>query len=84
MKNLRRLGAAVVLTGLLGLSAFAGESSTPPCAPPEPGESSTPPCVAQMASNDTTTPGQMDTPPAPNTVEFLSVAEMAINLLLLF
>lgn len=52
MKNLKRLVAAVLLTCVLGLSALAGESSTPPCAPPQPGESSTPPCSGGQMSGD--------------------------------
>ena len=38
MKNLKRLGTTTVaLTFVLSLSAFAGQISTPPCAPPDPG-----------------------------------------------
>jgi len=84
MKTLKRLSAAVVLTLVLGLAAFAGESSTPPCVPPEPGESSTPPCAAVLASDDPTAPGDINTPPDSNTVDILSVVEAAMNLLLLF
>src|SRR5712692_12079019 len=64
MKNLKRLSAAVVLTCVLGLSAFAGEVETPPCAPPVPGELSTPPCTGQVASDASATPGIISTPPA--------------------
>ena len=61
MKNLRKLGAAVVLTVVLALSAFAGETQTPPCAP---GEIQTPPCAAAVVDLDTptgdsTAPGDM-------------------------
>src|SRR5258707_3582033 len=50
MKKLKRLSVAVALTLALGLSAFAGETSTGPCAPPVPGETQTPPCTgSQMA-----------------------------------
>ena len=75
MNNLKRLVATVLLTCALGLSAFAGETSTPPCAPPEPGETSTPPCTGgQMAgdSSGVSTPSTSDT-------SYL-VAEAAINL----
>src|SRR5713226_6444959 len=65
MKNLKRLSAAVVLTCVLGLSAFAGEVETPPCAPPAPGDISTPPCAGgQVASDASATPGIISTPPA--------------------
>jgi hypothetical protein len=81
MKNLKRLGVAVVLTFMFSLSVFAGEILTPPCAPPEPGEILTPPCATQMASDDPTAPGQTETPPASNAVDLFSVAEGAMNTL---
>ena len=59
MKNLRKLGAAAVLTGVLALSVFAGEIPTPPCAQPEPGQTETPPCAAA--------PGDMETPTGAST-----------------
>jgi hypothetical protein len=78
MKNLKRVTAAVVLTFVLGLSAFAGESSTPPCAPPEPGQVQTPPCSGgQMATDYSALPGETSSPPASYPV----VADMAISLL---
>jgi hypothetical protein len=64
MKNLRRLGAAIVLTLALGLSAFAGETHTPPCAPPDPGETHTPPCSGGQIAPDPAVLGQMDAPQA--------------------
>ena len=79
MKNLKRLGAASVLTLVLGLSAFAGQTDTPPCAPPEPGQSSTPPCSGgQTASDNSATPGIISTPPAPDSAYL--VTEAAISL----
>lgn len=61
MKNLRKLGVALVLTAVLAVSAFAGEIQTPPCAP---GEIQTPPCAAAVVDLDTptgesTAPGDM-------------------------
>ena len=61
MKKLRKLGAAVVLTFVLGLPAFAGEVLTPPCASPDPGETQTPPCAA--APGDMGTPGLTSSAP---------------------
>jgi hypothetical protein len=52
MKNLKRLVSAVVFTCVLGLSAFAGETSAPPCAPPEPGDTQTPPCTGGQMAGD--------------------------------
>jgi hypothetical protein len=65
MKNLRRLGAAAVLTCVLALSAFAGEIQTPPCSSPDPGETQTPPCAA--ARSDMGTPAEASTPGAKGT-----------------
>jgi len=56
MQNLKRLGAAVVVTFVLGLSTFGGETSAPPCAPTDPGIMQGPPCSAA--------PGQTETPPS--------------------
>lgn len=84
MNSLKRLSAPVVLTFVLGVSVFAGDISTPPCAPPDPGEMSTPPCAAQMPADDSAVPGEVNAPPASNAVDILSVAEAAMNLLLFF
>jgi hypothetical protein len=59
MKDLRKLGAAVVLTLALGVAALGGEILTPPCPVPEPGEILTPPCSA--APGDIGTPGVTST-----------------------
>jgi len=67
MKNLRKLGTTLVLTLLLGLFAFAGETPTLACAP-LPGQIETPPCAMAPAPDPGTptaiVPGQVDTPPA--------------------
>ena len=85
MKNLRRLGAAVVLTVALGFSAFAGQIPTDPCAPPEPGQIPTDPCAGQtMAPSHPTALGETNTSPSANAVDVLSVAKTAIKLLFLF
>ena len=52
MKKLKRLGVAVALMLALGLSAFAGETPTGPCAPPAPGETSSPPCSGNQMAGD--------------------------------
>lgn len=71
MKNLRKLGGAVVLTSVLALSAFAGEIPTPPCAPPEPGQIQTP-CAAAPGNTGTSTVASNET----------SFTEIAANVLL--
>lgn len=86
MKNLRKLGAAVVLTSVLALSAFAGEIQTPPCAPPEPGQTSTQPCAGLLGDADTPTgastmPGEMGN----GRTSFTEIAaDVLLNLLPLF
>ena len=80
MKNLKTLGAAAVLTLVLGLPAFAGETQAPPCAPPEPGETQAPPCTGQMTTGDSATPGVISTPPAPDAGTGYLVADAAISL----
>ncbi len=78
MKNLKRLSAAVLLTCLLGLSALAGETSSPPCAPPIPGETSSPPCSGGQVAPDPATPAQAQ---APSVSVAAEASEFAINLL---
>ena len=77
MKTLQRIGTAVVLTFVLGLSALGGEIPTPPC---DPGETHGPPCSAVSASvpAEMDTPGQTETPPAAET----SFTEIAASVLL--
>jgi len=74
MQNLKRLGAAVILTFMLGASSFAGIMETPPCAP-DPGIMGTPPCAAAPGQIETP-PGETNSPPAD-----YSVAEFAITML---
>jgi hypothetical protein len=69
MRNLRKLSAAVVLTCVLGLPAFAGEVLTPPCPLPEPGEVLTPPCSAA--------PRDMETPTLTSTSRDLGASTVA-------
>lgn len=70
MKNLKKLGAAVVLTCIFSLTTFADD----PCAPPQPGQIPTPPCsIAQTTATDETdltiTLGQIETPSAASFAE---------------
>src|SRR6266550_3427498 len=79
MKNLKRLGVALALTLVLGVSTFAGEMNSPPCVPPDPGETHTPPCAAAQPSPDgSAAPGDILTPPS-DTVDILSVVDAAMN-----
>lgn len=88
MKNLRKLGVAVLLTCVLALSAFAGEIPTPPCAP---GQIDTPPCAAVRSDTGTpaeasTAPGEMGGPTsASNETSFTEfAANVLLNVLPLF
>ena len=50
MKNLKRLGISITLLCLLTMTAFAGETNSPPCVP---GETNSPPCsVTQNVTDD--------------------------------
>ena len=55
MKTLRKMCAVVVLTFVLAMSAFAGQTETPPCPIPEPGQVETPPCSAAPGDMETST-----------------------------
>jgi hypothetical protein len=75
MKNLKRLGLAVALTLVLGLSAFADN----PCVP---GQLETMPCtVAQPAPADPIAPGETSAPPASNAGSGYSVTGAVVNFL---
>jgi hypothetical protein len=84
MTNLRRMLPVVVLTLVLAIAGVAGEINSPPCAPPEPGQTETMPCGGGQSVSDNTTPGQLETPPASDSVDLVTVAEDAITTLLLF
>jgi len=77
MKNIRTLFATITLALVLAGSALAGETQTPPCAP---GETQTPPCASAPVSGDSTIAGETQT--APENVDIVSVAELALDLLL--
>ncbi len=73
MKNLRRLGAAVVLTFVLGLSALTGEVETPPA----PSAQATSPGAMGTPTLSSMAPGQTDTPPSSH----ISLGEIAASVL---
>lgn len=80
MKNLKRLGISVTLLCVLAMTALAGETNSPPCAPP--GETNSPPCAtAQMMPDDSVAPGETNSPPAANTGAEYSIAQVAVDLL---
>lgn len=82
MKNLKRLSVSFTLMCVLTVGTFAGETSSPPCAPPAPGETSSPPCAtAQMITDYSVAPGETNSLPASNTGADYSIAEVAVDLL---
>jgi len=83
MNNLRRLVATLCLTSVFAITAFADTTPAPPC---DPGETHGPPCSsAQMATDDSSNPGQTDTPPASDTTAYVvSVAEETLLEFLIF
>jgi hypothetical protein len=79
MKNLRRLGAALALMLVLGLSAFAGDTATPPCAP---GDTATPPCTnAPATADDGVVPSDLSSDPAATAGPDYSVTGVAVDIL---
>jgi hypothetical protein len=82
MKNLKLLGISVTLLCVMSMTAFAGETISPPCAP---GETISPPCaVAQTAPDGSVIPGETSSPPASDSAAAYSVArEVVVDLALL-
>ena len=60
MKTLRMLASALVLTLVLVLPAFAGQTEGPPCAVAEPGQTEGPPCQ-EIAPGNTGGPSNSST-----------------------
>ena len=60
MKTLRKLASVIVMTLVLALPAFAGQTDTVPCASPAPGQTDTVPCQP-TASGDTGSPSNSST-----------------------
>ena len=61
MTTLRRFLICLALTTVLAMSALAGETSGPPCAP---GETGAPPCSGQSVTDGPTDPGETNGPPS--------------------
>jgi len=85
MNNLKKLVALFCLLAALSITAVGGETHGPPCATPNPGEIDSPPCAtAQLATDDSTLPGETETPPAAETVGIATIADAAVGVLLSF
>jgi hypothetical protein len=85
MKNIRKLGAVVVLTFVLGVSAFAGCEPGQIMTPCDPGQTMTHGDM-DAPTVTSTDPGQLETPPAPESQTSLTeiAADVLIRILLLF
>lgn len=79
MKNLRKLGLAISLALIITGNAFAGETSTPPCA--NPGETSTPPCSSAQVIIDGASEASSTVSSEVETI-FFEVASYAVETLL--
>jgi hypothetical protein len=85
MRNLKRLVVTSCLISLLAFTALAGETPTPPCAPPIPGEIQAPPCSeGQIVTDDPTSPEETEAPPAADSVVITTIADAAVGALLCF
>jgi hypothetical protein len=81
MRTLRLLGISVTLLCVLSITAFAGDTNSPPCSP-DPGATNSPPCAAaQMIPDDSEAPGSTNSPPASNSGAEYLIAEAATDLL---
>jgi hypothetical protein len=49
MKTLHKLARVIVLTLVIGVPSFAGQTESPPCAAPLPGQTESPPCQGTAA-----------------------------------
>jgi hypothetical protein len=78
MKILKKLAVCLTLTSVLAVTASAGETDSPPCAP---GETSTPPCALMMDAQNPTAPGDTQTPPTSESFDFFALAETAFALI---
>lgn len=78
MKNLKLLGISVTLLGVLSMTAFAGDTSSPPCVP---GDTSSPPCaMAQITPDEPET--STDTVSAASAAEpTYLISEVTVDLL---
>jgi hypothetical protein len=78
MKNLKLLGISVTLLSVLSMTAFAGDTSSPPCVP---GDTSSPPCAMAQITPDEPE-ASTDTVAAASTAEAsYLVSEVTVDLL---
>jgi hypothetical protein len=81
MKNLKLPGLSVTLLCVLSMTAFAGDTNSPPCAPPDPGSTNSPPCAAAQITLDDPPASNETVVPASTAESNYSVSEVTVDLL---
>ena len=81
MKNLKMLGISVTLLCVLSMTAFAGATNSPPCAPPDPGATNSPPCAMSQITPDDPDAATGTVAPASTEESDYTVSEVALDLL---
>ena len=77
MTNLKRLVVTFCLMSVVTMGAYAQSGS---CVP---GDIQSPPCsTTQQTTDDSTSPGQMDTTPATETVVIDTIVDVAVETLM--
>jgi hypothetical protein len=80
MKSLNRLGVSVTLLCVLSMTAFAGDTNSPPCGSPDPGTVSSPPCSVAQVTTDDAVPGDTNDTPSSYATDMPAISEVAIVL----
>lgn len=78
MKKLKLLCISATLLGVLSMTAFAGDTSSPPCAP---GDTSSPPCAMAQVTSDEPEDVTEAVAPATASESTFAVSEVAVDLL---
>jgi hypothetical protein len=78
MKILKLMGISVTLLGVLSMTAFAGDTSSPPCAP---GDTSSPPCAMAQVTSDEPEDVTEGVAPATASESSYAASEVAVDLL---
>ena len=81
MKHLKSLALSMSLMCVIAVSAVAGETQGPPCAP---GELSSPPCIAPSVTDDSVDPGETLAAPTSPVVDVTDITDAVLWALSLF
>ena len=80
MRTLRLLGISVTLLCVLSMTAFAGDTNSPPCSP-DPGATNSPPCAMSQFSADEPETATDTVAPASTAEPSYLVSEVTVDLL---